>query len=69
LNLTLFSWERLIRDFKFPFLKTEILKSNRFKSADAVRWRDIVAAASDYDTDLIANHLRRVGSAVPLPGR
>jgi lipopolysaccharide biosynthesis protein len=63
-NLTLFFWDRLIADYKFPFLKTEILKLNRFESPDAARWREIVEAASDYDTALIANHLRRVGSAV-----
>jgi lipopolysaccharide biosynthesis protein len=67
LNLTLFFWERLIGEFKFPFLKTEILKINRFKSPNAPRWREIIEAASDYDCDLIANHLRRVGSVVVPP--
>ena len=63
-NPTLFFWQKLIRDFGYPFLKTEILKLNRFNSPDAHRWREIIAAAGDYDPELIANHLRRVGSAV-----
>lgn len=65
-NPTLFFWERLIRDLEFPFLKTEILKINRFHSPNAHRWREIIGASGTYDSALIANHLRRVGSAVPL---
>lgn len=63
-NPTLFFWEKLIREFGYPFLKTEILKINRFNSPHARRWREIVAGAGDYDSELIADHLRRVGSAV-----
>jgi lipopolysaccharide biosynthesis protein len=63
-NPTLFFWEKLIEEFGYPFLKTEILKINRFNSPNARRWREIVAAAGDYDGALIANHLRRVGSAL-----
>jgi hypothetical protein len=65
----LFFWERLIEKFGYPFLKTEILKINRFHSPNAQHWREIVAAAGDYDTELIANHLRRVGSAVEPAAR
>jgi lipopolysaccharide biosynthesis protein len=66
-NPTLFFWEKLIRDFGYPFLKTEILKINRFDSPYAQRWREIIAACSAYNNKLIANHLRRVGSAVEPP--
>ena len=38
-NPTIFLWDVLIRDFRFPFLKTEILKINRFQSRSVVNWR------------------------------
>lgn len=63
-NPTLFAWERLIEQRGFPFLKTEILKTNRFNSPNAARWRQVLAKFPAYDPEPIAAHLRRVGSAV-----
>jgi len=66
-NPTLFFWDGLIEKLNFPFLKTEILRRNRFQSERAANWRQIIEAAyPDYNCDLIAGHLRSVGTAVPI---
>jgi hypothetical protein len=41
-NPTIFMWDILISDFKFPFLKTELLKVNRKESKEVVHWRKIL---------------------------
>ncbi len=59
LNPTLFSWEELILKFRFPFLKTEVLRLNRGKSSRIQEWQDIISqAGSPYAVELIDNHLR-----------
>lgn len=62
LNPTLFAWERLIEEFEFPFLKTEVLKLNRGRSPRIAQWKEIISSQSNYDTNLINNHLKRLGA-------
>jgi lipopolysaccharide biosynthesis protein len=53
-NATLFAWDLLLRDFGFPFLKTELLRQNRFASVALASWRDhIRRAGPDYDVALV----------------
>lgn len=40
-NSTIFMWDLLLKDFNFPFLKTELLKINRKGSLNIVRWRHL----------------------------
>lgn len=60
-NSTIFMWDILLREFRFPFLKTEILKINRKESLEVVHWRSIfkeigIAAQSEL---LIQNYIAR----------
>jgi rhamnosyltransferase len=60
-NSTIFMWKILIKEFKFPFLKTEILKLNRKESIDVVHWRTVlgeVSVTSDAEP-LIINYIAR----------
>jgi hypothetical protein len=53
-NATLLAWDLLLRDFGFPFLKTEVLRQDRFGSAKLASYRDLVRTAGpDYDLGLI----------------
>ncbi len=41
-NPTLFHWEQLIREFSFPFLKTELPRLNRFADSRIAAWKAVV---------------------------
>jgi len=41
-NPTLFHWELLIREFGFPFLKTELPRLNRFADPRIAEWKSVV---------------------------
>jgi lipopolysaccharide biosynthesis protein len=60
MNSTLFSWDKLIEEDRFPFLKTEVLKLNRAKSPRISEWANILKAQSSYPTELVQHHLDRV---------
>ena len=60
LNQTLYMWEQLLSQFKFPFLKTEILKINRFGFSQVAQWREKIPSGSPDWRVLIEGHLKRV---------
>jgi lipopolysaccharide biosynthesis protein len=51
-------WETLILEYKCPFLKRELVKSNPVNVPFAWRWPEVVQHASDYDIALIRRHLQ-----------
>lgn len=59
LNITHFEWKNLIIEKGFPFLKVELLRDNPMR-IDISDWKKTVSSVSDYDTNLISNHLRRI---------
>jgi hypothetical protein len=50
LNPTLFAWDILVEEMGFPFIKTELLRDNRFHSERVSQWREIVGARADSKT-------------------
>ena len=59
-NPTLFAWEALISDrYRFPFIKTELLKYNRLGSKNVVNWRHLMPPNSEPMIKLISNFLKR----------
>jgi lipopolysaccharide biosynthesis protein len=60
LNSTLFSWDTLIEQDHFPFLKTEVLKLNRASSPRVTQWPEILKSQTGYPVDLIQRHLKRI---------
>ena len=60
LNPSLYMWQVLMTHFKFPFLKTEILKINRFAFPEVGTWWAYLPEQSDQWRPLIESHLQRV---------
>lgn len=57
INAMHYFWDRLILDYKCPFIKRELLRSNPARVPDTARWPQIVASRSEYDVGLIQRHL------------
>ena len=60
LNSTHFFWDVLLVDERFPFIKRELLLRNPVGVPLLSRWPDLVAQVSDYDVDLITDHLKMI---------
>jgi lipopolysaccharide biosynthesis protein len=52
-------WEVMIVDFKCPFLKRELIKSNPANPAFSFQWAKVIASQGDYDISMINRHLAR----------
>lgn len=62
INSSIYMWEILLKNFDFPFLKTEIVKTNRLQYQGVVYWRAFIPDESAQWRRLIEDHLKR---AVP----
>lgn len=58
-NITHFYWDYLIRDFKCPYLKVELLRDNPMRIPNVAFYRELLNGT--YPADLISNHLRKNG--------
>jgi hypothetical protein len=56
-NTTHFFWDYLIGELGCPFLKRELLAANPMHVPFLNQWRKVIENTTDYDTDLIAQHL------------
>lgn len=61
LNPTHFFWNVMIAEYRFPFIKRELLLHNpeRLQIAD---WKDFVKKHSQFDMDIIQKHLSRLST-------
>jgi hypothetical protein len=59
LNLTHHLWAQLVRQFGFPFLKTDLISRNPHRLAGTESWPDLVGQDSPCAPGVIAEHLRR----------
>ncbi len=57
LNISHYLWDYLIVKMGYPFLKRELLQKNPVAIPHIVRWQQVIASVSDFDTDLIIRHL------------
>ena len=60
LNPTLFMWDILLSDFGYPFIKTELLRTNRFDSRAVPSWRALLPPSNDRLAADIQQYLDRV---------
>ena len=61
-NVTLLYWEPLITEKKFPFIKTEVLKQNRFKFSNIGNLKEVISQCEFHENyDLIKKHLKELG--------
>ena len=58
-NITHVYWDYLIRDFRCPYLKVELLRDNPLRIPNVAFYRDLLTDI--YPDDLISNHLRQYG--------
>jgi lipopolysaccharide biosynthesis protein len=64
-NGTLYSWDGLIEDFRFPFLKTILPRSNRRWHVSMAHLRDVIEQHTPYPYRLIQSNVNRLGCGVP----
>lgn len=58
LNPTHYCWELLLREFRAPFVKRDLLRDNPMGLPYVWLWPDVITALSDYPVELIASHLK-----------
>lgn len=58
LNPTHFYWDILIKQFKYPFIKRDLLTSNSQRIENISDWRMLISNTSEYDIAMIDRHLR-----------
>ncbi len=56
-NSSYLLWANLIKTFKCPFLKVGLLRDNPKNAPDLSNWRRVVSEFTDYDPQLIEQHL------------
>ncbi|MDQ6794129.1 MAG: rhamnan synthesis F family protein [Chloroflexota bacterium] len=67
-NASLMMWDILLTDFDYPYIKAELLRSNRFDSRAVANWRVLIPPSASAVADDVERYLKRVGVfAVPLP--
>jgi lipopolysaccharide biosynthesis protein len=64
-NGTLYFWDGLIEDFRFPFLKTILPRSNKPWHTSMAHLRDVIEQHTLYPYRLIQSNVDRLGSGVP----
>lgn len=61
-NPTLFFWDQLISDLQCPFIKRELL-TNKHLPIDSTHWPLLLQQYTDFNPQLITDHLKRILSA------
>ncbi len=68
-NGTLYFWDGLIEDFRFPFLKTIVPRYNKPWHDSTAHLRDFIEQHTLYPYELIESNVDRLDGGVPLLGR
>jgi lipopolysaccharide biosynthesis protein len=64
-NGTLYRWDGLIEDFRFPFLKTILPRHNKPWQVSMAHLRDVIEQHTPYPYRLIQANVDRLGCGVP----
>jgi hypothetical protein len=59
MNITLYAWDLLLREYQFPFIKTDAFKQDRYQSRSLSHWPDLIPQESKHLVDVIFRYLRR----------
>lgn len=68
-NPTLYVWDVLVSRLRCPFLKTDVVKNNRYDSPLVGELNRFLPAHSDYPVELIVNHVTRLRSGAQTERR
>ena len=67
-NGTLYFWDGLIEDFRFPFLKATVVRDKRWNES-MPHLRDVIERHTRYPYELIQSNVERLGRRTyALPG-
>jgi hypothetical protein len=61
MNGSHFFWDKLLLDMRCPFIKRELLAVNPMGIPGLIYWREHLARVSDYDPEMIREHLQVTG--------
>jgi lipopolysaccharide biosynthesis protein len=64
-NGTLYCWDGLIEDFRFPFLKTILPRHNKPWDVSMAHLRDVIEQHTSYPYRLIQSNVDRLGCGAP----
>ena len=62
-NPTHVFWDILIKDFKYPFIKRDLLKTNPADIRNFFSWIEVVKKTG-YNINLIEEHLKRISTGI-----
>jgi hypothetical protein len=62
LNSSLHMWDILLKKYNYPFVKTEILKTNRFKSTAVSEWKRLVPESGRDLVPIIEDYLKKLAT-------
>lgn len=65
LNFLIEKWDVLIKKYKFPFLKTLIVKNGFEVTGEVKTWRKVVEDNTDYPVELIISNYNRLKNPYP----
>jgi lipopolysaccharide biosynthesis protein len=68
-NNTLYLWDTLIERLRFPFLKTDIPRVNRYQSKRLALLAEFLTEHTTYPPHLIEDNLHRLGISLPAQDR
>ncbi len=63
-NTTMLLWKKLIQDHHMPFVKVSVLRDNP-GTVDINDYNEFIRCNTEYDPELIRNHLLRLKESVP----
>jgi lipopolysaccharide biosynthesis protein len=61
MNGSHFFWDKLLLDMRCPYIKRELLAVNPMRIPGLIYWREHLASVSDYDPEMIREHLQVTG--------
>jgi lipopolysaccharide biosynthesis protein len=61
MNGSHFFWDKLLLDMRCPYIKRELLAVNPMRIPGLIYWREHLASVSDYDPEMIREHLQVIG--------
>lgn len=62
INMTLTIWDVLIKDYRYPFIKRQLLRFNP-ERVDVSYFQDLLLKHTKFNPDLIENHLKRISAS------
>jgi glycosyltransferase involved in cell wall biosynthesis len=60
LNASLYMWDILLREFKYPYIKRELLVKNRMASKEIGQWKALVSPLAQNNVNDVEDYIKRM---------